>query len=217
MSEFQIFPVPKEDDYLNAVLELSAEAEKLGGMNAYLRDYEYRGASGESERIQRHIKAAGAIALRLEPKSDKMVVYDRMFMAITHSFKRGLITGTKLTDIAHGQLIPDALVLHRLDKGIRSTVVMDEDGYVDGLGMIPWGQLGLDTMGEDATSFLTDMANDVYERPEHRALYKLGAGAAILTAHCLVVDENLTSVKRYFHRYDPSKELGELIDSTTGE
>ena len=216
-SEFQIFSVPKDDDYLAATLELYGEVEQFGGMKDYLRDYEFRGSSNQSQRIHDHIKSAGEIALRLEPKDDSGIISDRMFMAITHSFKRGLITGTKLTDIVHDGLVQDMYVLQRLDAGIPQNVVRDEDEFYDGADLIEWGYMGLDLIGDDAKSFIDDMANAVYERPEHRALYKMGTGAAILTAYCLIVDHNVTSVTKYFRQSDLSKELGELINATTGE
>jgi hypothetical protein len=217
MSEFRIFSVPNEDEYLAAVVKLAAAAESFGGMKEYLREYEFLGSSDQSEIARRHIRAAGEIALRLEPKSKEGVVADRMFMTITHSFKRGLITGTQLTDIVHDEYVPDLLVLHRLDKGIRRNIGEDKDDFVDGLGMLTWGQMGLELMGEEAVSFLDDLANDVAELPEHRSLYKLAAGAAVLTAYSLIVDQNITSVTRYFSQNDLSKELRELTDSTTGE
>jgi len=217
MSELRIDSVPKEDDYLAAVLQLSSDAEQFGGMKNYLREYEFRGASDQSEKAHDHIKLAGRIALRLEPKNEYGIAADRMFMGITHAFKRGLITGTKLTDIAHDHLVSDMWVLRRLNKGVEPQIVSDEDGDVDGLGMLPWGRLGLELVGDDAASYVGDMANAVYEKPSHRALYKYGVGAAILTAYTLVVDQNLASVKRYFDQNDISKDIRVLIDANTGE
>ncbi|MDB5160309.1 MAG: hypothetical protein JWO99_572 [Candidatus Saccharibacteria bacterium] len=222
MSELRIFSVPKEDDYLVATLALASEAEQSGGMKEYLREYEFRGASNQSEVIQRHIRLAGEIGLRLEPKNSRGIATDRMFMTITHAFKRGLITGTKITDIVHEGVLSGGYILQRLDQGVPKHVVLedpdsDTEEFVDGLGMIEWGGIGLEVMGDDAKSFVGDMASNVYERPEHQALYKMGVGAAILTAYGLIVDENVTSANQYFKHADPSEELRELINSTTGE
>jgi hypothetical protein len=213
--------VPKEGDYLAATLALASEAEQFGGMKGYLRDYEFRGSGDHSQKIQNHIRLAGEIALRIEPKNSSGIVTDRMFMAITHAFKRGLITGTKITDRVHDGLLPDGYVLQRLDSGTPKEVVAeDEDNpveFTDGNGMIEWGAIGLEIMGDDAKSFVHDMSSVVYERPEHGALYKMGIGAAVFSAYCLIIDENVTSANQYFKQADPSQELKELIDSTTGE
>ena len=221
--ELRILSVPNENDYLAATLALSGEVELSGGMRDYLREYEFRGASDQSKKIQNHIRLAGEIALRLEPKNSNGIASDRMFMAITHAFKRGLITGTKITDAVHEGLLTNMYVLRKLDEGIPRKVVkededIDDDEFVDGLGMIQWGGMGLDlVVGDDAKLLINDLASNVYERPEHQALYKMGVGAAILTAYCLIVDENVISAERYFKQVDPSEELNELIDSTTGE
>ena len=217
MSELHIHSVPENDDYLAAALQLSGDAQQYGGMQGYLRDYEFRAVHNGSQKIHSHIRLAGEIALRLEPKNEMGIAHDRMSLGITHAFKRGLITGTKLTDIVHDKLLPDVQVLQRLNAGVSEQIVYDEDRFVDGLGMLTWGRIGVELVGDDTASYLDDMADDVSENPAHRELYKAGVGAAILTAYCLVVDQNLTSVERYFDQNDVSKELRELIDSTTGE
>jgi len=204
-------PLPKVTDYTAAAELCQEDYDAHGG--PWVRTMRDELSIGARPSMTDYVinRATADVARQVD---DGFYPYYQM----THSFARGMRAGYRMVHFVHEQPVS----LHGLLNVLHTS--LDVEPQQNGLllergagNLEAMGRTGLEIMGEEAASYVESWAKDMTSENRLQELITKGAGAVVLGAYALHVDQNFEFIKAYFNNIDISSELRDILAPDTGE
>lgn len=204
-------PLPTEIDYTVAAEMCQDEYETYGGPFVQIMREELNISSPRSLRDEYVRRATAEVARRVD---DGLYPH----YAMTHSFARGMRVGYKMVDMVHQQPVYFYDILRVLHNSIAIQSHMDDiSWHHDGSNLEDIGEKGLDLIGENAALHVHEWAKDMTPETRLQELIERGAGAVVLGAYALQMNNNIEYINRYIENIDFTSELNDIRPGDTGE
>lgn len=203
-------PLPTESDYFAAAELCEEDFQEYGGPWVRLmRDELYiTQPRSESEQARRVLTAK--VAINVEDGR-----YEN-FQA-THTFARGMRAGYRIISLIHPQGVSMAALTNLFQTGVGLSHDAEGELKEGSLNLEKVGETGLDIAGEKTTKMIEMWAQDMTREKGLQRLFTNGAGAAILGAYALHVNENYGFINAYLKQTDFTSEIEDILASDTGE
>ncbi len=179
-------PLPKQNDYLNAVFHLVSEPREEGvSLRASINRYSFN-KQHDSLAMIRYTERFCYIGLCLEEldHSTGKTLDERAQKA--NAFAYGATTGAMITEFVHKGLVTPGALVDRMQPFIDSSDEDDDEIELKhriGLQVIERGRLGLSLMGRATESMLERLETEVVPDTADRYMFRIGCGMVALGAY----------------------------------
>jgi len=217
MAEIEFYPNPTEQEYAGAIAAQTAAFNEKGGIWVAMMKYERSVRPGGA---LYHIMGASALVARhVEPEVDEGAPYDP-YLGITHSFKRGMLTGFGTVELVHADTVTTGEILRTMVvTGVSAVEGSNEyaSKFLSQETLQEIGRRGLRLIGSESREIVETLANEVTVDYEKREAFKLGYGTVMHIADALHIQYNMQQHDLFVSSDDWTSELEDISRLNTGE